>query len=412
MVAIYFDGKSSKPHKVSITESGDGLRIISEEGGPINAFWKREEIRTESFSTGNKILLSYGEFPFERLELTGDSVDGFMKDVLQNESFVKKYQHTITRASPVKLVLGSIAVLAAVIYSYVFHISPYVGEQAVKIVPISVETKVGEIMYNNMSYIIDKDSVKSDLLLEFFNACGFESDYDIRMDYSSNSMVNAFAVPGGQIVVFEGLIRETECWDELAALMGHELAHVNERHSFKQLARSVTGYLLLSVLTGDVAGVSSVIIENASAINDMANSRKHEKEADVVGLDYLKASKIRPQAMMDLFSRLMEGTDEDEVTETLGTSMEYLSTHPLTSNRISYIQDLIDSDDSFDYPHADIPRAREVWEELKDEAIEPIELKVIKKIKEKILGQDDDEEAEELEEELIEEELTEEKEDH
>ncbi len=397
MKAVYFDGKSSKPYLVTVVRSGGGLVISTPESTEINAFWNSEEIRTESFATGKKVLLSYGEFPFQRLELTGEGVDVFMKEVLQNESFVKKYQHTITRTSPLKLVFGSIAVLGLVIYSYIFHISPYIGEQAVKLVPLSVETKVGEVMYNNMSYIIDKDDAKSDLLLEFFDACGFQSDYNIRIDYSKNNMVNAFAVPGGQIVVFEGLIRQTECWDELAALMGHELAHVNERHSFKQLARSITGYLLLSVLTGDVAGVSSVILENASAINDMANSRKHEKEADMVGLEYLKQSKIRPQAMIDLFKRLMEESGEEEITEEIGSSLEYLSTHPLTTNRMDYIRDWIDGDPAFNYAHTDIIRAQEIWLQLKDQAADPLELKVIKKIKEKIKEKLDEEEEETIE---------------
>jgi len=343
MKAIYFDGKSSKPHKVKVQKTGSGLRIISDEEGEFSSVnWSQEGIRTESFSTGNKVLLSFGEFPYQRLELTGAGVDEFMEDALEHESAVKKYQHKITRTEPIKLVLGSILVLGLVIYSYVFHISPYVGEQAVKLVPKGAEEKIGAAMYNNISYmVVDVDSIKSGLLLDFYNACGFKSDYDIRFDYSKNSMVNAFAVPGGQIVVFEGLVRETECWDELAALMGHELAHVNERHSFKQLARSITSYLLLSVLTGDVAGASGVMLEQANNFNEMANSRKHEKEADLVGLEYLKQNKIRPQAMMDLFYRLMEETGEDEMTEELGTKMEYLSTHPLSSNRMGYIKDLI-----------------------------------------------------------------------
>lgn len=384
MQAKYFDGKNSKPHIVLVKEIPGGFQIVSfDNSSEISRFWELADIRTESFATGQKILLSYGDFPHERLELTGEEAQHFMSAVLSNESPIKSYQHKITRANPVTLVLGSLTVLALVIYSYIFHISPYVGAQAVKLIPKAAEAKVGEVMYENMAFSMDIDDEKSALLLDFFKACGFKSEYDIRFDYSESDMVNAFAVPGGQIVVFEGLIRETQNWDELAALMGHELAHVNLRHSFKQLTRSITSYLLLSVLTGDVAGASSVVLENASQIHEMANSRAHEKEADMFGLTYLKESKIRPQAMVDLFTRFEELTDTD-VDEKVEKSIEYFSTHPLTNKRIEYLREVIASDSSFDYEPKSFPEAEEIWCALKENTEKSTSTKLIEKIAEKV----------------------------
>jgi len=362
----------------------DGLSIISEnKDDNISRFWKFIDISTESLSSGQQILLSYGDFPHERLEVKGEGADQLLSSVSVEENIIKQYQHKITRSNPLKLVVTGLAVLAIVVYAYVAHISPFIGEQAVKILPKSVEAKAGEMMYKNMSYLFEVDEDKSALLLEFYESCGFESEYDIRFDYANNDMVNAFAVPGGQIVVFEGLIKETKNWDELAALMGHELAHVNERHSFKQLARSITGYLILSVLTGDVAGASSIILENASQINNMANSREHEKEADVKGLEYLRESQIRPEAMVDLFKRIAGDSDSSQVIKLDDKRMEYLSTHPLTTNRITYLKELI-NDDSYSYEPKEVARAKEIWEELKENVGEGSEMEIIETVNEVI----------------------------
>lgn len=388
LIGKYFDGKNSKAHKVEVKNNFNGLNLRSISGeGEVNRFWPKEGISTESFSSGRRIMLTYGEFPHERLELSGEGSEVIARSILDQESMVKSLQHKITRTGPIKLVLASLLTLVVVVYGYIFYVSPYVAEQAVKILPKQAEEKIGQVMYNNISDLINIDEEKSTLLDEFYEACGFSSEYEISIDYAKDATVNAFAVPGGQIVVFEGLIRETECWDELAALLGHELAHVNQRHSFKQLARAVSSYLVLSVLTGDVAGTSSVVLDYAAQVHELSNSRAHEKEADLVGLEYLKKVRIRPEAMIDLFQRFLDYTEEDDLidmSETAQSGMEYLSTHPLTMNRINYIQEIIDGDSGFEYQNVEIQRAEEIWLQLKESAASSDEIDIIKKLKEKI----------------------------
>jgi Zn-dependent protease with chaperone function len=391
--AKYFDGKSSKSHLVEVKKQMDGLKIdcVDNEGG-INRYWKLEEITSENFSSSKKVLLSYGDFPHERLELNGEEAFKFLDLIGDHETKVKSLYHFITKAEPVKLVLGSSIILILVLYSYIFHLSPLVGEHAVKILPISLEITAGELMYDNMDYMIDKDPVKSSLLEEFFVECGFTSDYDIRIDYANDDMVNAFAVPGGQIVVFDGLIKSTESWDELAALLAHELAHVNQRHSFKQIARSMSSYFLISVLTGDVAGASSVVLENAAQVYELSNSRAHETEADVVGLQYLKESKIRPNAMYNLFERLKGETPEIETDVDIEKSLEYFQTHPATSNRMENITEIIDSDISYQYTPKTCNRAKAIWMLLKDQSFDLSGETLIDKINDRletVLGDDE-----------------------
>ncbi|WP_446914219.1 M48 family metalloprotease, partial [Klebsiella pneumoniae] len=81
--------------------------------------------------------------------------------------------------------------------------------------------------------------------------------------------VNAFAVPGGFIVVHDAILDEMEHHEELAGLLGHEIGHVQLRHSTKAIARSLSYYMLLSLLFGDVSGIAAVIVDNASTLNNL-----------------------------------------------------------------------------------------------------------------------------------------------
>ncbi len=364
MQAKYFDGQSSKVHQVSIKETDDGIHISSADlSGAIDMHWEKSKINSESFATGNKVLLTYGdEFPPQRLEITGGQADQFMRTVLQNESKIKNFQFMITRMNPVRLVLISLAIIAVVVVAYVAVISPYVGEQAVKILPRSFEEEYGERAYETISTFTDIDEEKSELLMDFYKAVGYSSDYNIRIDYADENVKNAFAIPGGQMVFYKGLIDEMESWEALAAVMGHELAHVNQRHSFKAVARSLSNFMIISVLTGDVGGVSSVLLENAHSFSEMAYSRGHEKEADMVGLQYMSEQHIDPNGMIELFEILL--SEHENEHEQASKMIEFMSTHPLTQKRIDYIKEAIAEADS-QSNYQDNVEAKRIFELLK-----------------------------------------------
>ena len=358
--ATYYNGKQSVAFPVQVKQEGNVLRITAEDQS-FTKFWNLDEVKSNSYSSTKRISLQYGEFPAQILEFD-DNDAVIIKRLIRNTSAIQQIEYKITQANPVKLVISSILVIGVTIATYLLFVAPFIGEQAVKILPRSVEVKAGNAIYNNIQLTLKKDSLRSAKLLEFYEVCGFASDYEIDFTYADNSMINAFALPGGKIIIFDGIIDEMESWEELAALMAHELAHVNERHSFEALAKSFSSYIFLSVLTGDVAGTSAIVIENASHVNDMANSRIFEKEADVQGLNYLKELQIQPEAMVNLFRRL-SGKDED--VSKLEKGIEFLSTHPLTEKRIEYLKEIIASDQNYQYETIEIERAKEIWEELK-----------------------------------------------
>lgn len=365
--AIYFNGKDSRPHEVEVIIKDRGLSLKNDVS-EINQLFPFENISLLTISKSDHFTLQLDdEFPSPVLQWEGPKAADFVNQFIKSKNKIKQAEFLITRKKPFAIISIGILVLATFIFSYVKFLSPFIGDQAVKILPKSVEEKAGEVVYGNMKPFISKDSTKTKLINEFYDVLGFESEYDIEITYSDTGMVNAFAVPGGKIVVFDGIVKRTENWQELAALLSHELAHVNQRHSFKMIARSSSNFMVISVLTGDVAGTSSVILENVSQFRNLANSRHFEKEADEYGLEYLKNSKIDPYGMVQLFKRIDAFSSEElgDLSK-VQKGLEYMSTHPLGENRLNSLTQIIEDDPDFQYDPIEIERAKEIWKELKE----------------------------------------------
>lgn len=151
--------------------------------------------------------------------------------------------------------------------------------------------------------------------------------------------VNAFAVPGGFIYVNRGLVERMTSMNQLAAVLGHEIGHVTQRHSVEQMAkqqRANVGITLACVLTRACGqGTSQVIGLGANALFAKF-SRADEAEADRVGLDYMVRAGIDPTGMPETFRILMaERARRPEGVET------WFLTHPLEEDRIRQAEELI-----------------------------------------------------------------------
>ncbi|MDR3319489.1 MAG: M48 family metalloprotease [Desulfovibrio sp.] len=157
-----------------------------------------------------------------------------------------------------------------------------------------------------------------------------------------NNALNAFAVPGGYIYVFTGMIMNLDSEDELAGVMAHELAHVTQRHVASRLERAqfvTLGTLLLAVAgiaAGGSGGAVAVSAMSAGQAVMLNYSRLDENDADQIGLQYLVAAGYPPNGMADGFKVLRQKSMMN------GSSVPaYLSTHPAIGDRINVLQSKI-----------------------------------------------------------------------
>lgn len=136
-------------------------------------------------------------------------------------------------------------------------------------------------------------------------------------------MVNAAALPGGNVVLFRGLIRKAEGPDEIAGVLAHEIAHVRERHVTEAMLRQFGIGLVLTTLGGSTAGN----VEGALALS---YTRAAEREADQGAIRALGAAGISPRATAGFFARLAKAESN---LGRFSDAFAYLSSHPLSGSR-------------------------------------------------------------------------------
>lgn len=155
--------------------------------------------------------------------------------------------------------------------------------------------------------------------------------------FDAPETVNAFALPGGKVGVYTGLIRLAASDDELAFVMGHEIAHVTSRHSAQRATAMVgaaAGGVVLDVMTRDSKHRDLMLAAYGlgAAGGTLAYSRSHESEADYIGLRFLAYAGYDPHAAVSFWQKMA-------AQEKGGARMpELLSTHPSDDRRIAALQ--------------------------------------------------------------------------
>ncbi|MFY7954448.1 MAG: M48 family metallopeptidase [Armatimonadaceae bacterium] len=140
--------------------------------------------------------------------------------------------------------------------------------------------------------------------------------------------VNAFAVPGGPIYFNRGLLELAESDDEIAAVLGHEAAHIVKRHSARQMSDQVVKAGLAQILLGKTSSDIQQAVAIGMRLKSLEFSRGDESESDTAGFRYLVGAGYNPDAMASFFRKMREKAGDSP------KSLAFLNSHPLTSKRI------------------------------------------------------------------------------
>lgn len=151
--------------------------------------------------------------------------------------------------------------------------------------------------------------------------------------------INAFALPGGFLYVYRGVVEAADNEAELAGVMAHEIAHVTARHGVEQASKAeLANYLSIPLIF--LGGWGGYAIRQAAGLavplGFLKFSRGAEKEADLLGAQYLWASGYDPQAMITFFEKLQAREKKKP-----GAIAKVFSTHPMTGDRIKEVTNLL-----------------------------------------------------------------------
>jgi predicted Zn-dependent protease len=218
--------------------------------------------------------------------------------------------------------------------------------QAHLFVPRTIDRYLGDLAEPHLSaaFTFCDDPRLATALSEMAGRLAGNRPYAIRVVHESE--VNALALPNGSIYLFSGLLAESESAAEVAGVMAHEMAHVEERHATRQLIQ-VLGFSYLAAM---VLGAGFEEFESAESLGELAGlviyfqySRDFEREADLYAARMLRAARIDGRGMVDFFRRRLspESVERDgqDPREILAEALpDFLRSHPHDRERLAAIE--------------------------------------------------------------------------
>ena len=147
---------------------------------------------------------------------------------------------------------------------------------------------------------------KRSTLAEHLLAVTPRLDMPVRIEFRSGGQLgaNAFALPGGTVVFTDELVRLASNREQLEAVYGHELGHLDRRHSLRRVAQNSLVTMAAIMITGDASATTDLIGTIPFILTDLAWTREFEREADDYALAYLRQRDLAPQHFADIMKRL------------------------------------------------------------------------------------------------------------
>ncbi len=333
--AILFDPATRNSTRVTVRAFGSSLEIA---GGPealrVDAAkcqltaggWDRESIQITWPGEGGLFALSSRD-PGAAAEIGGIAQFQAAMDVA---SKVQKGARRSGRLGLSLLVLLTLSPLLLLLALFLFR-DPII-DFVLKRIPVSVDQEVGKMFEGQ--FLASKEVVAENeatravkLIVEKLKNASADQRFEFKVSVQRNKEVNAFAAPGGLIVVYTGLIAEAGSAEEVAGVLAHEMAHATNRHSMRQMLY-VAGLLpLAGMLIGQPD--AAALFQSLGQLSELKFSRTQEEDADRTGFDTLVAASISTEGMARFFDRL---------AAVKGAPPSFLSTHPSSTDRAAAIR--------------------------------------------------------------------------
>ncbi len=351
--ATYISHHGAEPVEATVLTMKDHISIgyREQDGTTITFRWNIKEIFAVFDRSLQATKVINGAMKDKSLLINGKDACDFILHMQAEERkpwYKKQTTKTWLRSLSVFLVVAGI--LVATYFLFV----PWLAEKLVSNVSIKTEVGFGDAVFNALNLSQQEDKEATVLLNDFFKEMKVPTHYNVRITVVEGDIVNAFALPGGHIVVYSALIKELKTYPELAALISHEFTHINNRHTTQSVFRQLGSGVFLSLLFGRFGNVTTVLAEHADKFKSLTYSRSLEKEADIGGLSLMKERKIDAEGFVRLFLRL-------KASATDSVMPEFFESHPDIDKRIAYVREASknsQSEDNFNL--------KTIFEELKN----------------------------------------------
>ena len=322
--AAFHDGITSDEKQVVVNVHDDFLEIT---GADTNHIWVYGDIEIEERPSDGRIgSISSTNEPDARLYLPSAEFKKITSKIPRSKSKALRLSFWITA--------GIACIIAAV-----FFVIPALAPIVLPHMPKSWDEGLGEYA---SKYFVDEsaqcNSLAGNLALNKIGSkLGVEdNDFKLNISVQRSEMINAFALPGGRVLVHSALIDDVKSQEELIGVLAHEAAHVHFRHGSERMLRSVMTTIVIDTLTG---GAGSAVYLGSEYMM-MNYGQDQESAADLWAVERLAKMNVEPSKMADFFTRMELEMAESEDGEMLDKISEYVSTHPSNKKRAQDIEDL------------------------------------------------------------------------
>ncbi len=336
--ARYYDGRTSAAHPVTVSLAGGSL-LLHGEGVEREILLEEVSLSAPLGSMGRTLRLPGGG----KCELA----DGLFARVLEERLGGTPLRAVHRWESSLRLASVALLLTVAAVWLFLLFGIPLMAKGIAYSIPPETERLSGE----RALALLDRmwleptgldPSRQHELDALFADVTSASGALGSRLLYRRSTALgaNAFALPGGTVVLTDALVELARTDDEIAAVLAHEVGHLQGRHLLRHTLQSLGAGLVVATLTGDVTSVTTLSAAIPTALVEAGFSRDMEREADDAAAAYLRSRGLPVDPFAAILRRLEEAHRAVETTEE-GQGLrplDYFSTHPPTGERIGRLK--------------------------------------------------------------------------
>ena len=320
--AIYFDGTSSRRRLVTLAFN-DALEL--HEDGHTLAAWSFADIRRADSPSGALRVTCLTAPALARLEIRDAAV---AVDLI---SRCARLDENIPGPHGVARIVGwSLAATVSIVAVVLFGV-PLAADRLAPLVPQAFERRLGDVAEGQVRTLFGGKTCNNPsgqaAFTKLVDAVRESTGLDtsIQAQVLATPVPNAFALPGGRVYLFSGLLAKAENADEIAGILAHELGHLRHRDGTRNLIYKGGTSFLIGLLFGDITGSGALIFASRTLVT-ASHSREAEQNADDFAIDIMHRLGRPTKPMGELLFRVI-GKE--------GKGLSIISSHPLTEDRLA-----------------------------------------------------------------------------
>jgi len=324
----FFDGQTSRRERVAIMINAGGVAIRregSEDFLPLGEFRVAQRgedgylrLKTERFAAGEIIL-------HNREAEAALETNGFLRSQVLS---------AMPKKTKLVLLASALALLLAFLFTYGIDA---IIDRGLVLVSAETEAKLGRAVFDEL--LGSRPEAADDTTRRVLEKCAaviqaFDTTGRWKIVIAvveDKKTRNAFALPGGYIVIYRGILEIMQNESELFGLLAHEAGHIYSRHGLRRIARTAIIGFVASVLLGDAGGISAILLDNSALLLNLAYDRQEEHAADEYAVVALGKAGMDPRGLATLFEKIKKEEGDSRW-------LTFLATHPATEDRIAFLQ--------------------------------------------------------------------------